>query len=138
MIAPELKTAAVNLSSGYYNAHTQHEFINCSELEKVIEKVVEIKNDSDQFNFRIFLMRQANIFLHGVKAPYRMESIIRVRNCLYARYIGPEEHLGLAYDKINIAAFEENIELVNENYTIFVDQQDSDITADVFIEKREK
>jgi len=50
-IAPELGTAAVNLSSGYYNAHTQHEFINCSELETVIEKVVEIVADSVGDNF---------------------------------------------------------------------------------------
>lgn len=50
-IAPELGTAAVNLSSGYYNAHTQHEFINRSELETVIEKVVEIVADSVADNF---------------------------------------------------------------------------------------
>lgn len=42
VIAPALGIAAVNLSSGYYNAHTQHEYINVIELENVIEKVEEI------------------------------------------------------------------------------------------------
>ncbi|MBR1760924.1 MAG: hypothetical protein IJ741_07070 [Schwartzia sp.] len=41
-VAPELGVAAVNLSSGYYNAHTQHEFINRKQINAVIEKVVEI------------------------------------------------------------------------------------------------
>ncbi len=41
-VAPELGVAAVNLSSGYYNAHTQHEFINRKEIDAVIKKVNEI------------------------------------------------------------------------------------------------
>ena len=54
LIAPELGLAAVNLSSGYYNAHTQHEFINRSELETVIKKVVEMVGDSVRANFPKF------------------------------------------------------------------------------------
>ena len=42
VIAPALGVAAVNLSSGYYNAHTKHEYINCKQLENVISKVIEI------------------------------------------------------------------------------------------------
>lgn len=42
LIAPELGVAAVNLSSGYYNAHTLHEFINVNELNDTIRKVGEI------------------------------------------------------------------------------------------------
>ena len=42
LVAPELGVAAVNLSSGYYNAHTQHEFINRRQLNTTIEKVIEI------------------------------------------------------------------------------------------------
>ena len=45
-VAPALGVAAVNLSSGYYNAHTQHEHINRKQLEKTIEKVIEIVNES--------------------------------------------------------------------------------------------
>ena len=45
-VAPALGVAAVNLSSGYYNAHTQHEFINVKYLENTIRKVIEIVNES--------------------------------------------------------------------------------------------
>ncbi len=45
-VAPELGVAAVNLSSGYYNAHTLHEYINRKQLENTIKKVVEIITES--------------------------------------------------------------------------------------------
>lgn len=45
-IAPELGIAAVNLSSGYYNAHTLHEYINRAELDDTIAKVIDIIADS--------------------------------------------------------------------------------------------
>ena len=42
LLAPALGVAAVNLSSGYYNAHTLHEYINVKELNNTISKVGEI------------------------------------------------------------------------------------------------
>ncbi len=42
LIAPIMGIAAVNLSSGYYNAHTLHERIHRDELEAVVRKVSEI------------------------------------------------------------------------------------------------
>lgn len=41
-IAPELKVAAVNLSSGYYNPHTEHEYVSFSDMHKIIEKSVKM------------------------------------------------------------------------------------------------
>ena len=46
LIAPELGVAAVNLSSGYYHAHTLHEFINRRELDSTIGRVIDIINDA--------------------------------------------------------------------------------------------
>lgn len=43
-VAPALGVAAVNLSSGYYNEHTQHEYIVISELERNIERVMRMFN----------------------------------------------------------------------------------------------
>jgi len=55
-VAPALGVAAVNLSSGYYQAHTQHEYINRKELEHTTQKVIEIvadslKDDVPQFEY---------------------------------------------------------------------------------------
>lgn len=46
LVAPEIGVAAVNLSSGYYNAHMQHEYINRKELEATIERVLSIVADA--------------------------------------------------------------------------------------------
>ena len=51
LIAPKLGVAAVNLSSGYYNAHQLHEYIVRSEINAVIEKVVEIIADVGKKDF---------------------------------------------------------------------------------------
>lgn len=53
-IAPELGVAAVNLSSGYYNAHTLHEYINRKQLETTIEKVIEIVEESTKPEFPVY------------------------------------------------------------------------------------
>lgn len=50
-VAPELGVAAVNLSSGYYNAHTQHEYINRKHLNATVRKVLEIVADASQPDF---------------------------------------------------------------------------------------
>jgi hypothetical protein len=81
------------------------------------------------------LMRQSNTFIHNIEAPYKMESVIRVKNCMYARYTGEESKLKFAYDKINLIAFEEDIPLKGDSYTIFVNSNDDGIIADVFMER---
>ena len=45
-IAPIMGVAAVNLSSGYYNAHTEHEYIVRSELMNTIKRVCGIIQDA--------------------------------------------------------------------------------------------
>lgn len=102
----------------------------------MIQKTKYHINDNGEPIVTIYLMRQSNNFIHNVDLPYKMDSIVRIRNCVYVRYNGPEEKIKFAYDKINVTAFEEDIELSNENYTIFVDQQDDNIVADVFVEKK--
>lgn len=53
-IAPALGVAAVNLSSGYYNAHTLHEYINRTHLNRTVKKVLEIVRESVDANFPHF------------------------------------------------------------------------------------
>lgn len=50
-VAPELGVAAVNLSSGYYNQHTQHEYIVRSQIEATVKRVVEIVKDAAGTDF---------------------------------------------------------------------------------------
>ena len=52
-IAPDLGVAAVNLSCGYYNAHTLHEYINVAELEHTIVRVLGMVDDATQDDFPV-------------------------------------------------------------------------------------
>jgi len=85
----------------------------------------------------ICMMLQCKDYIHTVEAPYTMEAVVRIPNCMYCRYIGPGDKLRFAYDKINLTAFEEDIPLKGDSYTIFVKQDafEETITADVFMER---
>jgi hypothetical protein len=92
-------------------------------------------NESGELDMEIKILLQSNNFIHNVEPPYQMESLIRVKNCMYVSYQGEESKLKFAYDKINLKAFEEDIPLKGDSYTIFIDQQDDQIIADVFMER---
>ncbi len=101
----------------------------------LIQYAESFVNEKGETDIVIKLLRQSNNFFQHVEPPYKMKSIIRVKNCMYVRYTGPEAKLGFAHDKIKLTAFEEDIELKGDSYTIFVDQDDDKIIADVFMEK---
>lgn len=94
-------------------------------------------NAEDEIDLEIVLLLQCNSYIHSVESPYMIESIIRVPNCMYCRYIGPEDKLSFAYQKIQLEAFENDIPLKGDSYTIFVDRDEENetITADVFMER---
>lgn len=94
-------------------------------------------NENEELEMDIKLMLQCNTYIHNIEQPYKMESILRIPNCMYCRYIGPEDKLNLAYDKLQIEAFENDIELKSASYVIFVDRNENDetIIADVFMER---
>lgn len=54
VVAPFLKCAAVNLSCGYYNAHTPQEYVVLNEMEKSIEeacKILDRTTEKDKFEY---------------------------------------------------------------------------------------
>lgn len=54
ILAPEIGCAAVNLSSGYYNAHTKDEYVMLSEMGENIDKVcrlIERTTENDKFEY---------------------------------------------------------------------------------------
>ena len=92
-------------------------------------------NENSEMDMEIIMMLQCSNYIHSVEAPYSMESVLRVADCMYCRYIGPEDKLKFAYDKLNLEAFENDIQLKGESHTIFVDrnEEENTIIADVFM-----
>ncbi len=110
------------------------------QIGPLIQHTKPFVNDEEEMDMEINMLLQCNNYIHSVEKPYLMESIVRVSNCMYCRYTGPEEKLTFAYDKINLEAFENDIELTGESYTVFVDQNEEEgtIVADVFMPKADE
>lgn len=96
-----------------------------------------VVDEHGQADMQLQMFRQCSSFIHQVEAPYRMESVLRIPHCMYVHYVGPEEKMSFAYNKLQLEAFEEDIELKGSSYTIFLEQNDErdEITADIFMEK---
>ena len=87
----------------------------------------------DTNNMIIRLLRQSTEYIHHVEKPYSMESILRVPNCLYVRYEGDKNNLTMAYQKLTLTAYEEDIPLRGDSYTVFLKGNDETVTADIFM-----
>ena len=111
-----------------------------TQVGPLIQYIRAFSNENEELDMEIIFMLQCNTFVHSIEKPYRMESIIRVPNCMYCRYIGPEDKLSFAYQKIQLEAFENDIPLKGDSYTVFVDRNEEDetITADVFMERADE
>ena len=83
----------------------------------------------------IFLL-QCESFIHNVESPYEMKSMIKIPNCMYCRYSGLENNLNYAYDKIKLEAFENDITLAEESYTVYVNS-DEEENATIGTNKRQ-
>lgn len=94
-------------------------------------------NEQGEIDVQITFLLQCSQDIHNVEQPYTMKNVLRVPNCLYCRYTGPEAALKFAYDKINLYAFENDIKLKGDSYTVFIDnnEENDDIIADVFMER---
>lgn len=84
----------------------------------------------------LYLMQQATQLITQTEPGYEVDAVLRVKNCLYAHYTGPMAYSQLASSKLQILAFEKDLKLSGDTYTIFVNQDDDDAVIDVFMETK--
>ena len=101
----------------------------------LIQKNTYEINDEGILEIRVFFIRQANTYIRNTESPYQTISLMRIRDCLYSRFCGPEDKLKFAYDKISLYAFENDIPLNNVSYAVFVGKNDDQVITDVFVER---
>lgn len=66
--------------------------------------------------------------------PYIFEKTVVEKDCLFARFHEKEENLQFAYQKLGVYAFENDIKLRGDSYTVFVKRDPTDyIMADIFM-----
>lgn len=69
---------------------------------------------------------------------YRFRPMIRVENCLFARFVEREDKLQYAYQKLGVYAFENDIDLKDDCYTVFVKKENENVAVDIFIQVKDK
>ena len=114
-----------------------HNFIksnNAQPIGPLVQAVIE--GAGPDHAPELYLMQQATQMITQMEPGYHMDAVLRVKNCLYAHYAGPMSHSQLASSKLQILAFENDIKLSGNTYTIFVDQDDDEAVVDVFMETK--
>lgn len=94
---------------------------------------IEVDEDG-QPKVIVKIMVQLKNPIHNIEKPYEQKTQIRVTNCLFARFTEKEENLQFAYQKLGVYAFENDIKLRGDSYTVFVKNEDGNLVADVFME----
>lgn len=66
ILAPHLKTAAVNLSTGYYNAHRNHELIDTQAMASNVERVIEmVMTPTEHYKYQPKITKQTKFPRHS-------------------------------------------------------------------------
>lgn len=94
-------------------------------------------DENGQAKITIKLIIQLKNSIHNIEKPYELKNQIRVTNCLFARFTEKEENLRYAYSKLGLFAFENDMKLKGDSYTVFVDKNEKGIVADVFMELKQ-
>ena len=84
----------------------------------------------------MYMMQQATQMITQMEPGYHMDAVLRVKGCLYAHFTGPMDHSSLASQKLNIYAYEHEIELTGTTYSIYVNQDSENGVMDVFMETK--
>jgi hypothetical protein len=89
-----------------------------------------LRNGENQVSF----MMQASKPVE-VKFPYGFSDSLKIENCLYTRFQGKEYDIDYAYQKMNLYAYENDISLKKESYSIFLSNEpESDkVVIDIFM-----
>lgn len=112
-----------------------HNFIKSNNAQP-IGPIIQSFALGEDHQMHLYMMQQATQLIPRMEAGYSMDAVLRVRNCLYAHYVGPMSQSGLASQKLNILAFEHELELTGTVYTIFVNQDDDEGVVDTFMETK--
>ena len=91
-------------------------------------------DENGQAKISIRIMVQLKNPIYNVEDPYELKKELKISNCLFARFTEKEENIQFAYQKLGVYAFENNIKLKGDSYTVFVKKEKENIVADIFME----
>jgi len=148
IIVKENKT--LKLNNVLIREVSQNELIDMNKITYMMDSYIKSKGNSivgpminyssvesdenGQAKILMKIMVQLKNSIHNMEKPYELKNQIRITNCLFARFTEKEENLQQAYSKLGLYAFENDIKLKGNSYTVFVNKNEKGIVADVFME----
>ena len=140
----------LKLSNVLIREVSENELIDIEKITYMIDSYIKSKGNSTvgpminysgleaaedgQAKIVVKIMVQLKSPIHNVENPYELKNQLRITNCIFARFTEKEENLQFAYQKLGVYAFENDIKLKGDSYTVFVKQEEENIVADVFME----
>ena len=112
-----------------------HNFIKSNNAQP-IGPIVQAMVVGEDRQMHLYMMQQATQMITQMEPGYHMDAVLRVKGCLYAHFTGPMDHSSLASQKLNIYAYEHEIELTGTTYSIYVNQDSENGVMDVFMETK--
>ena len=112
-----------------------HNFIKSNNAQP-IGPIVQAMVVGEDRQMHLYMMQQATQMITQMEPGYHMDAVLRVKNCLYAHYTGPMSYSNLASQKLDIYAFEHEIETTGDSYSVYVNQDDDNGVLDVFMETK--
>ena len=148
IIVKENKT--LKLNNVLIREVSQNELVDINKISYMMDSYIKTKgnatvgpminyssaegDENGQVKIVIKLMVQLKNPIHNIDKPYEFKSQIRITNCLFGRFSEKEENLQFAYSKLQVHAFENDIKLKGDSYTVFVNKNEEKLVADVFME----
>ncbi|MBA4538124.1 hypothetical protein H1Z61_13510 [Bacillus aquiflavi] len=82
------------------------------------------------------ILVQLNQIITEIDPIYQFKASLEVPNCLFARFCEREENLKFAFSKLELTAFEHDLLLKGDSYTLFLKEPigNENVVADIFME----
>ena len=112
-----------------------HNFIKSNNAQP-IGPIIQSFALGEDHQMHLYMMQQATQLIPRLEPGYEQDAVLRVKGCLYAHFTGPMDHSSLASQKLNIYAYEHEIELTGTTYSIYVNQDSENGVMDVFMETK--
>ncbi|MDR1913938.1 MAG: hypothetical protein LBQ68_05585 [Clostridiales bacterium] len=99
----------------------------------IIHDVIKDINLRDETALNMEAMFQLAQTPSSVTLPYIYVPSLRVENCLFARFAGRQSDVHYAHEKMSVYAYENDIALKTETYSVFLETRQEDVVMDIFI-----
>lgn len=139
----------LKLSNVLIREISEKEIINIDEINHIMGEYIKFKKNSmigfainyskaeldenGKAKIIVKIMSELKNPIDNIEYPYKFKREIEVKDCLFARFYEKEENIKFAFKKLRVYAFEKNIQLEGELYTVFIKKDKNNTVADIFM-----